>query len=273
MNYLSVHDAAEKWGLNERRVTLLCRDGKIRNAKKEGKYWLIPDDAPLPPDGRTKEARQVSPAAEANAEGRTDKKENRKMGKYFGTDGFRGKAGVVLTAEHAFKTGRFLGHYFAARHQGEGNARIVIGKDTRRSSYMFEYSLVGGLVASGADAYLLHVTTTPSVAYVARTEGFECGIMISANHNPYYDNGIKLVNQNGEKMEDAVIDLDRICEHLRVFYLLLVVQRIDTLRQLGRGLMRLDLKLVRFSLLTRLLLIADLYEYQFTQLSESCRRG
>ena len=204
MNYLSVHDAAEKWGLNERRVTLLCRDGKIRNAKKEGKYWLIPDDAPLPPDGRTKEARQVSPAAEASAEGRTDKKENKKMGKYFGTDGFRGKAGVVLTAEHTFKTGRFLGHYFTARHQGEGNARIVIGKDTRRSSYMFENALAAGITSSGADAYLLHVTTTPCVSYITRTEHFDCGVMISASHNPFYDNGIKLMNAEGEKMEDDV---------------------------------------------------------------------
>ena len=112
------------------------------------------------------------------------------MGKYFGTDGFRGEAGVSLTADHAFKIGRFLGWYYneLRRRAGEtAAARIVIGKDTRRSSYMFEYSLVGGLVASGADAYLLHVTTTPSVAYVARTDGFDCGIMISASHNPYYD--------------------------------------------------------------------------------------
>ena len=108
------------------------------------------------------------------------------MGKYFGTDGFRGEAGVSLTADHAFKIGRFLGWYYneLRRRAGEtAAARIVIGKDTRRSSYMFEYSLVGGLVASGADAYLLHVTTTPSVAYVARTDGFDCGIMISASHN------------------------------------------------------------------------------------------
>ena len=132
------------------------------------------------------------------------------MGKYFGTDGFRGEANINLTADHAFKVGRFLGWYYTQlkRRAGQdGPARIVIGKDTRRSSYMFEYSLVGGLVASGADAYLLHVTTTPSVAYVVRTEGFDCGIMISASHNPYYDNGIKLINGFGEKMEESVTNL------------------------------------------------------------------
>ena len=132
------------------------------------------------------------------------------MGKYFGTDGFRGEANINLTADHAFQVGRFLGWYFTelnARNGGESPARIVIGKDTRRSSYMFEYSLVGGLVASGADAYLLHVTTTPSVAFVCRTEGFDCGIMISASHNPYYDNGIKLINAQGEKMEVSVTSL------------------------------------------------------------------
>lgn len=132
------------------------------------------------------------------------------MGKYFGTDGFRGEANEALTAEQAFSIGRFLGWYYGERKRrgGDGDAvRIVIGKDTRRSCYMLEYSLVGGLVASGADAYLLHVTTTPSVAYVTRTEGFDCGIMISASHNPYYDNGIKLINGNGEKMEDDVIRL------------------------------------------------------------------
>ena len=132
------------------------------------------------------------------------------MGKYFGTDGFRGEANLTLTADHAFKVGRFLGWYFTQlrrRERKEGSARIVIGKDTRRSSYMFEYTLVGGLVASGADAYLLHVTTTPSVAYVARTEDFDCGIMISASHNPYYDNGIKLINSFGEKMDESVIAL------------------------------------------------------------------
>ena len=132
------------------------------------------------------------------------------MGKYFGTDGFRGEANVNLTADHAFKVGRFLGWYFTQlrrRERKAGPARIVIGKDTRRSSYMFEYTLVGGLVASGADAYLLHVTTTPSVAYVARTEDFDCGIMISASHNPYHDNGIKLLNSFGEKMDESVIAL------------------------------------------------------------------
>ncbi len=132
------------------------------------------------------------------------------MGKYFGTDGFRGEANVTLTADHAFKVGRFLGWYYTQlkrRSGSDGPARIVIGKDTRRSSYMFEYSLVGGLVASGADAYLLHVTTTPSVAYVVRTDSFDCGIMISASHNPYYDNGIKLINTFGEKMDESVIAL------------------------------------------------------------------
>ena len=132
------------------------------------------------------------------------------MGKYFGTDGFRGEANRNLTADHAYKIGRFLGWYYGElkrRNGDETPARIVIGKDTRRSSYMFEYTLVGGLVASGADAYLLHVTTTPSVAYVARVDEFDCGIMISASHNPYYDNGIKLINSNGEKMDEETISL------------------------------------------------------------------
>lgn len=132
------------------------------------------------------------------------------MGKYFGTDGFRGEANANLTADHAYRVGRFLGWYYGElrRRKGEeGPARIVIGKDTRRSSYMFEYTLVGGLVASGADAYLLHVTTTPSVAYIARVDEFDCGIMISASHNPYYDNGIKLINGNGEKMDEETISL------------------------------------------------------------------
>lgn len=122
------------------------------------------------------------------------------MGKYFGTDGFRGEANVVLTVEHAFKVGRYLGWYFGR----EKKARIVIGKDTRRSSYMFEYALASGLTASGADAYLLHVTTTPSVSYVVRTEDFDCGLMISASHNPFYDNGIKVINGQGHKMEAEV---------------------------------------------------------------------
>ena len=124
------------------------------------------------------------------------------MGKYFGTDGFRGKAGVVLTAEHAFKTGRFLGWYYGK----ERKARIVIGKDTRRSSYMFESALAAGITASGADAYLLHVTTTPCVSYITRVDEFDCGIMISASHNPFYDNGIKLMNGIGEKMDDGLQD-------------------------------------------------------------------
>lgn len=122
------------------------------------------------------------------------------MGKYFGTDGFRGEANINLTVEHAFKVGRFLGWYFGKEHK----ARIVIGKDTRRSSYMFEDALSAGLTASGADAYLLHVTTTPSVSYVVRTENFDCGIMISASHNPFYDNGIKIINGYGYKMEAEV---------------------------------------------------------------------
>lgn len=122
------------------------------------------------------------------------------MNKYFGTDGFRGEANISLTVEHAFKVGRFLGAYFGK----DKKAKIVIGKDTRRSSYMFEYSLVAGLTSSGADAYLLHVTTTPSVSYVVRTEEFDCGIMISASHNPFYDNGIKLINKSGHKIEAEI---------------------------------------------------------------------
>lgn len=122
------------------------------------------------------------------------------MGKYFGTDGFRGEANVNLTVEHAFKVGRFLGWYYSREHK----AKVVIGKDTRRSSYMFEYALVAGLTASGADVYLLHVTTTPSVSYVVRTDEFDLGIMISASHNPYYDNGIKVINAQGKKLEAEV---------------------------------------------------------------------
>ena len=125
------------------------------------------------------------------------------MGKYFGTDGFRGEANKTLTVEHAYQVGRFLGWYY--RSQNNRKCKVVIGKDTRRSSYMFEYSLVAGLTASGADVYLLHVTTTPSVSYVVRTEDFDCGIMISASHNPYYDNGIKLLNDKGEKMDEETI--------------------------------------------------------------------
>ena len=125
------------------------------------------------------------------------------MGKYFGTDGFRGEANKNLTFEHAIKIGRFLGWYFGA-NMGK-KAKVVIGKDTRRSSYMFEYALCTGLMASGADAYIMHVTTTPSVAYITHVDDFDCGIMISASHNPYYDNGIKLLNSNGEKMEEETL--------------------------------------------------------------------
>ena len=144
------------------------------------------------------------------------------MGRYFGTDGFRGEANENLTADHAHKVGRFLGWYYGELKRQKGDdtpAKIVIGKDTRRSSYMFEYSIVGGLTASGADAYLLHVTTTPSVAYIARVDEFDCGIMISASHNPYYDNGIKLINGNGEKMDEETISLveDYIDGKLEVF--------------------------------------------------------
>ena len=125
------------------------------------------------------------------------------MGKYFGTDGFRGEVNKVLTVEHAFKIGRFLGWYYGRDHK----ASIVIGKDTRRSGYMLEHGLIAGITASGADAYMLHVTTTPSVSYVTRIDDFDCGVMISASHNPFYDNGIKLINGHGEKMEDEVQDL------------------------------------------------------------------
>ena len=125
------------------------------------------------------------------------------MGKYFGTDGFRGEVNKVLTVEHAYKIGRFIGWYYGRDHK----ASIVIGKDTRRSGYMLEHALIAGITASGADAYMLHVTTTPSVSYVTRIDDFDCGIMISASHNPYYDNGIKLINGHGEKMEDEVQDL------------------------------------------------------------------
>ena len=125
------------------------------------------------------------------------------MGKYFGTDGFRGEANKDLTFEHAIKIGQYLGWYYGAR---EGKkAKVVIGKDTRRSSYMFEYALCTGLMATGADAYIMHVTTTPSVSYIARVDKFDCGIMISASHNPYYDNGIKIVNGNGEKMDEETL--------------------------------------------------------------------
>lgn len=132
------------------------------------------------------------------------------MGKYFGTDGFRGEANKTLNADHAYKVGRFLGGYYREKLKQNGDSKtpkVVIGKDTRRSSYMFEYALVAGLTASGADAYLLHVTTTPSVAYITKIDGFDCGIMISASHNPYYDNGIKIINSNGEKLDDKTTEL------------------------------------------------------------------
>ena len=125
------------------------------------------------------------------------------MGKYFGTDGFRGEANVDLTSEHAYRIGKFIGWYYGARKGRK--ARVLIGKDTRRSSYMFEYAIVAGLTTTGADAYMLHVTTTPSVAYVTRVDNFDCGVMISASHNPFYDNGIKLINSRGEKMDDQTI--------------------------------------------------------------------
>lgn len=131
------------------------------------------------------------------------------MGRYFGTDGFRGEANVNLTADHAYKVGRFLGWYYnelKKRSGADEPAKFVIGKDTRRSSYMFEYTLVAGLTASGADAYMLHVTTTPSVAYITKIDGFDCGIMISASHNPFYDNGIKLINREGEKLDDETTE-------------------------------------------------------------------
>ncbi len=125
------------------------------------------------------------------------------MGKYFGTDGFRGEANKNLSFEHAVQIGRYLGWYYGVNHGKK--AKVVIGKDTRRSSYMFEYALCTGLMASGADAYIMHVTTTPSVAYITRVDDFDCGIMISASHNPFYDNGIKLFNGNGEKMDEETI--------------------------------------------------------------------
>ena len=125
------------------------------------------------------------------------------MSTYFGTDGFRGEANKTLTVDHAFKVGRFLGWYYSQNKTEK--CRIVIGKDTRRSSYMFEYALAAGITASGADAYLLHVTTTPSVAFVTKTDEFDCGIMISASHNPYHDNGIKVMNGKGEKLDEETI--------------------------------------------------------------------
>lgn len=194
--FMDVRNAAMAWDMTERRVTALCRDGKIPGVIKDGKCWLIPVNAKKPHDGRTREAREESNSSPLV-------KKEKHMSKYFGTDGFRGKAGEVLTAEHAFKTGRFLGWYYGR----ERKAKIVIGKDTRRSSYMYESALAAGITSSGGNAYLLHVTTTPCVSYITRTEGFDCGIMISASHNPYFDNGIKLMNAEGEKMEDEVQNL------------------------------------------------------------------
>ena len=131
------------------------------------------------------------------------------MGKYFGTDGYRGEANVNLTADSAFRVGKFLGWYYGKDKKDGEKCRIVIGKDTRRSSYMFEYAIAAGITATGADAYLLHVTTTPSVAYVARSEDFDCAVMISASHNPYYDNGLKVINGNGEKLgEDVIAEIE-----------------------------------------------------------------
>ena len=127
--------------------------------------------------------------------------------KYFGTDGFRGEANVTLTSEHAYKVGRFIGWYFSKRKGPNEPARIIVGKDTRLSSYMLEYSLIAGMVASGAEAYMLHVTTTPSVSYITRMDEFDCGVMITASHNPYYDNGIKIINKIGEKLDDNTAHL------------------------------------------------------------------
>ena len=194
MQFSTVREVAEKWKVSERRVTFLCRSGKIPGAVKQSKAWLIPQDTVLPPDGRTRQpAPQEGPVSGGE-----------RKGHYFGTDGFRGKAGEDLTAYHAFQIGRFIGWYYTSQKQGEEKARIVIGKDTRRSSYMYENALSAGITSSGADAYLLHVTTTPCVSYITRTEHFDCGVMISASHNPYTDNGIKLMNRDGEKMDDEV---------------------------------------------------------------------
>ena len=146
---------------------------------------------------------------------RFEKADQNKKNKYFGTDGFRGEVNLVLSSDHAYKVGRFLGWYYSSplsgRQAGQGRAKIVIGKDTRRSSYTLEYAIAAGITASGADAYMLHVTTTPSVSYVTRTEQFDCGIMITASHNPYYDNGIKVINRYGEKLED------RVCAHIESY--------------------------------------------------------
>lgn len=124
--------------------------------------------------------------------------------KYFGTDGFRGEANKSLNVYHAFKIGRFIGDYFSKNKNGNG--KILIGKDTRRSSYMYEAALSAGVTSSGSNAHLMHVTPTPSVSYITKTEDFDCGIMITASHNPYYDNGIKIINSEGEKMEDSFLE-------------------------------------------------------------------
>ena len=140
-----------------------------------------------------------------------EKRESPSGNKYFGTDGFRGEVGVDLTSYQAFRIGRFLGWYYSSRLSGckrhNYRPRVVIGKDTRRSSYTLEYSIAAGLAASGADAHILHVTTTPSVSYVTRFDGFDCGVMITASHNPFYDNGIKILNKYGEKLDDDTTQL------------------------------------------------------------------
>ncbi len=131
--------------------------------------------------------------------------------KYFGTDGYRGEANIGLTSQHAYKIGRFLGWYFSSPHSGcntEGyRPKIAVGKDTRRSSYMLEYAIAAGVSASGGDVHMLHVITTPGVSYVTRTEGFDAGVMITASHNPYYDNGIKIISRSGEKLDDETTAL------------------------------------------------------------------
>ncbi len=161
------------------------------------------------------------------------------MGKYFGTDGFRGKANIELTVDHAYKIGRFLGWFYQDKKSNEKikeSAKIVIGKDTRRSSYMLEYALAAGITASGSDAYLLHVTTTASVAYITKTDDFDCGIMISASHNPYFDNGIKLINNQGEKMDDEVISLieNYLDGNLKNFYPMYSELPLATEKNIGR---------------------------------------
>mgnify|MGYP002547566483 CR=1 FL=1 len=138
--------------------------------------------------------------------------------KYFGTDGFRGEANVTLTAEHAFKIGRFLGHYY---QNEDHRVRVLVGKDTRLSGYMYETALAAGLTASGADVYEIHVTTTPSISYLIRQQNFDLGIMITASHNPYTDNGIKVINGTGHKLEEEVeIEMEKYMERFRRFRML-----------------------------------------------------